>query len=222
MMKGSRAMKSLERARVRAIGLSTTAALAALVISATPAVAEPSEHPFEIVPGSFHFSPSSDQAGAHADWVTSFDFAHEADGAPFNDVRNVLVEFPAGFDGSNTAVPTCSEAQLLATNSATPAEGLPDCPLASQIGDISLEVFPFPNLPVPYQLTIPVYDMEVSGFGVAAEFGFNVQGTVIDVTPVSLRPGDSGITVISPNIERLGEVRNATVTTWGCSRLPRT
>src|ERR1700734_2705911 len=56
VMKGSRAMKSLERARVRAIGLSITAALDALAVSATPAFAEPSEHPFGIEPGSFHLT----------------------------------------------------------------------------------------------------------------------------------------------------------------------
>ena len=85
------------------------------------AVAEPSEHPFEIVPGSFHFAPSSDQAGAHANWITSFDFAHEESGATFGDARNIKVELPAGFDANNTAVPTCTQAQLLAVNISGPS-----------------------------------------------------------------------------------------------------
>ena len=51
--------------------------VAAWLALAVVRLAKPSEHPFEIVPGSFSFVPSGDQAGAHANWVTSFDFAHE-------------------------------------------------------------------------------------------------------------------------------------------------
>jgi hypothetical protein len=60
--------------------------------SPTVAGAQPSEHPFELVPGSFHFTTTGAQAGEHADWVTSFDFAHEASsGRTYNDLRNIVV-----------------------------------------------------------------------------------------------------------------------------------
>ena len=62
----------------------------------------------------FQFSTTSDQAASHADWVTSFDFAHEEGRErTYNDVRNIVVNLPAGFDASDTAVPTCSQAQLV-------------------------------------------------------------------------------------------------------------
>ena len=43
---------------------------------------------------------------------TSFDFAHEGDGRTYNDVRTTS-ELPAGFDANDTAVPTCTDAQLV-------------------------------------------------------------------------------------------------------------
>ena len=48
-----------------------------LGVSPTAAQAQPSPHPFEIVPGSFHLTPSTDQAGAHENLTVAFDFAHE-------------------------------------------------------------------------------------------------------------------------------------------------
>lgn len=79
------------------------------VFTGAQAVAEPSKTPLEILPGSFRFTPSTYQAGAHSDWTTTFDFKHTASGRTFNDVRTTVVNLPAGFVGNNTAVPTCKE-----------------------------------------------------------------------------------------------------------------
>src|SRR5580698_5146946 len=76
------------------------------------AVGQPSSTPFEVIPGSFHFTTSTGEAAAHGDWVTSFDFAHDKKGRTFNDVRNIVVSLPPGFTGNNTAVPTCTQEQL--------------------------------------------------------------------------------------------------------------
>jgi len=174
-------------------------------------VAKPSEHPFEIVPGSFSFVPSSFRAGAHADWVTSFDFAHEPDGTTLNDARSLINELPAGFDASDTAVPTCTDAQLLAKG---PANGLPDCPVASQVGLVSLEIFGNPETTDVYHITVPVYNMEVSSFGVAAELGFKT-AFFTQVVPIAVRGGDTGLTAETPNIIKAGEPHNVTFTVWG-------
>lgn len=183
------------------------------------ASAEPSEHPFEIVPGSFRFAPSTLQAGAHSDWVTSFDFAHEPSGRTDNDVRNIVVNLPAGFDASNTAVPTCSQAQLIEPWPFSSTENvsgeLSDCPPASQVGLISLEISGSPTVPVPTQYTVPVYNMEVLSRGTTAELGFDISNVIVQLLHVSVRPGDTGLTVTTPNISRIGEVHNVTVTTWG-------
>jgi hypothetical protein len=189
------------------------AAVVCLWLGVVPvAFAEPSEHPFEIVPGSFHVATSTGEAAAHADLTVSFDFAHEAGGATFNDVRTTVVELPPGFIGNNTAVPTCTTAQLVG-KSALGEPGNPECPPASQVGTISFQIFVTGTS--AEEVLIPLYNMEVTSFGVAAELGFNVAGVVIQELPATVRPGDSGITVESPNIERLGEPRNISVTTWG-------
>jgi hypothetical protein len=188
-------------------------AFVACLAFAGSAVAKPSVHAFEIVPGSFHVSTSTGQAAAHADLTVAFDFAHEGAGGPTdNDGRTTVVELPAGFIGNNTAVPTCSFAQLVGDNAAG-SPGNPECTPASQVGTISFEAYLTGS--TFEAVTVPLYNMEVTSFGVAVQIGFNVEGTVIQVLDASVRPGDSGITVTSPNIERIGEFRNVTVTTWG-------
>jgi hypothetical protein len=176
------------------------------------AIAEPStEHRFEIVPGSFHFTTASDQAGAHSDWVTSFDFAHSpTSGRTYNDVRTTVVNLPAGFVGNNTAVPTCSDAQLL-QKSSNNSSGT-NCPVASQIGTIRLELVVTDGVKFEED-TFPVYNMEVTSPGVAAELGFRAV-ILTQVLPITVRPDDEGLTVTSPSIPEVGEPHNITVTTW--------
>jgi hypothetical protein len=68
------------RRSTRLSRLLTLVALVALIVClvvAASAVANSSATPFAIEPGSFHIVPSSTQAGAHADLVTTFNFAHE-------------------------------------------------------------------------------------------------------------------------------------------------
>ncbi len=176
------------------------------------AVAEPSEHPFEIVPGSFRFAPTGDQAAAHSNWVTSFDFAHnEETGHTYNDLRTIVVNLPAGFDASDTAVPTCTDAQLLSIGGINEIIG--QCPVASQIGQISLELQLAEGRP-PFKLTLPVYNMEVTSSGVAAELGFKTS-TFTTILVVRARPSDEGLTIITPNVTKVSEPRNISVTTWG-------
>jgi hypothetical protein len=190
-----------------------------MAFAAGPAAAQPSEHPFEIVPGSFHFTPSTTQAAAHSDWVTSFDFAHTL-GKTNNDVRTTVHNLPVGFTGNITAVPTCTQAQLLLQWPKDLAKGenisatLSACPPASQIGTITFDVNGSTTQPAPNEVTVPIYNMEVTSFGIAAEIGF--KSTILtQVLQIGLRPDDSGITVTTPNIPKLGEPRNVTVTIWG-------
>ncbi len=189
-------------------------AVLACVLPAT-AVSEPSEHPFEIVPGSFHFAPTGDQAAAHDNWVTSFDFAHEEpSGRTYQDVRTIVVHLPAGFDASNTAVPTCTESQLLN------GEGLvPDCPVASQVGQINVELQLNAQRP-PFKETFPVYNMEVTSSGVAAILGFRAAGEFTSLLVVHVRPNDEGLTVTTPNIPKISEAHNIKVTIWGIPAAP--
>jgi hypothetical protein len=185
------------------------AVVAACLAFAGSAAAEPSEHPFEIVPGSFKFTTSSTQAAAHADWITSFEFSHEASGRTDNDVRNIVVNFPAGFVGNSTAVPTCTQAELLAR---TGEEGeVPECPLASQVGQISLVLTVGAN--GTHRYVFPIYNMEIPGNGVAVELGFRAV-FFTTLLRVEVRPGDTGLSVTTPNITRTGEPHGIVVTTW--------
>ncbi len=207
-----RRLRTVAAALVMALG----GCVAALGGLAPGAGALPSEHPFEIVPGSFSFTPSSLQAGAHGDWVTSFDFAHEADGTTYNDARDIVVNLPAGFDASDTAVPTCTQAQLLATSDIEGVEqgatGVPNCPLSSQIGQLRILL----NLgkAEPTELTVPVYNMEVANFGLTAELGYRT-ALFNGYLQIAVRPRDLGITSSTFQIPPVGEVHGVRVTIWG-------
>jgi hypothetical protein len=184
-----------------------------MVLAAGRAAAEPSEHPFEIEPGSFHVFGSTDQAAAHENLTTEFNFAHDASGRPYNDVRNTVVNLPAGFAANNTTVSTCSPGQLL--GEAGEDKYLPACPLGSQIGLITVDLTGFNGSVETLEETQPIYNMEVTSFGVAAELGFKVAGTQTQLLVVKVRPADEGLTVTAPNVSKLGEPRKVTVVVWG-------
>ena len=180
-----------------------------LGMSPTAAQAQPSPHPFEIVSGSFHVTPSTDQAGAHENLTVAFDFAHEQNKheRTYNDVKDTVVNLPAGFAGNNTAVPTCTAAQLLGGSLA-----ITECPPDTQVGTISFTLDPTSLTPI--KTLAPIYNMEVISPGVTAMLGFRVLAIVQNL-PVTVRPGDTGITVTSPSIFGTGEFHDISVTTWG-------
>ena len=191
---------------VRLFVLSVLVSGAALLLSAAAALGAPSSHPFEIVPGSFQITPSTLQAGAHENLTTSFEFATE-DEKTDNDVRTTVVNLPAGFVGNDTAVPTCSMADLVGQV----AEKGAGCPPNTQVGTISLDLTVSKK---PVLDTFPVYNVEVTSNGVAAELGFNAI-VLTQILPVTVRPGDSGLTVTSPDIINITEPHHISVTIWG-------
>jgi hypothetical protein len=170
------------------------------------AVALPSEREFRIEPGSFGIVPSTFQAGAHENLTTSFDFAHNAKGQPFNDVKNVVVKLPAGFIGNNTAVPACTDTQLLGF--AGVGGRLSACSPASAVGRVSFDF-------AGERDTQPIYNMQTTSFGVTAELGFKFGRAVAVKLIVGVRPEDTGLTVTIPGIESLGETRENSATIWG-------
>lgn len=123
------------------------AVVASCLVAVASAVAEPSSHAFEIVPGSFAVSTGTGQAAAHSDLTVAFDFAHEGTVGPtFNDGRTTIVELPPGFIGNNTAVPTCTFSQLVGDNGVG-QRGNVECLPASQIGTISFDAHLVVTLP---------------------------------------------------------------------------
>jgi hypothetical protein len=195
--------------RLAVLMLALTVCMLVRLVCAHDASAEPSKEPFAIVPDSFHIVPSTYQAGAHADWTLLFDIAHNGKGKTFNDLRSTTVNYPAGFIGSSLAAPACTETQLLAQGPPGGAGAL--CPPASQVGTISVDVTIHSE---SVNERFPVYNMQVTSFGVAAELGFKT-AILTQVLPVVVRPADSGLTGTSPNVKELAEPHNVVVTLWG-------
>jgi hypothetical protein len=184
-------------------------ALGLTCVGASPAGAEPSSQPMEILPGSFSLTPSSFQSGAHADWTLRFDLARSTSGKTRNDLRSTVVNYPAGFVGNSLAVPTCTVTQLLAQG---PPEGRGAlCPPASQVGVITLTITVHE---APEVESFPVYNMELTTFGVAAELGFKT-AIITQLLPVTVRPQDSGLTGRSEDIKELAEPHAVSLTVWG-------
>ncbi len=155
-------------APARLCSLALGVCLFAFIILPASAAAIPSEHPFEIIPGSFHITPSTYQAGAHANLDTTFDFAHNAEGQTYNEVRTTVVNLPPGFLGNNTAMPTCTDAELIGGLGNTNSVLEPECPPDTQVGQISFDFTFFSEVE---HWTLPVYNMETDT-GVTATLGF--------------------------------------------------
>jgi hypothetical protein len=198
---------------LRRVPLALVIFAVALAVSPGVSWAKLSSKPFEIEPGSFSITPSTFQAGAHEDLTTTFDYKHDSLGETYNDVHTIVVNLPAGFTGSadRFAFPTCTQAQLLGTT-LLPEEGHPltKCPPDSQVGKITLDIA-FNGL---RRVTAPVYNMEVASYGIAAQFGFKILN-VTQLLRINVRPEDSGITSVAPNIEKLAESHAVSITFWG-------
>jgi hypothetical protein len=185
-------------------------AASAMAFAAGPALAMPSQEPFEILPGSFTMVPSTTQAGAHENLTTTFDFAHNTRGQTDNDVNTVVVNLPAGFDANNTAVPTCTDAQLIGVTI-----HYSECPPDTQVGQITFTVTePSGRLE---RATVPLNNIETTSFGITAELGFKF--LITGVLLINPRPGDSGLTVTTP-VEKAAEAHAVSVTVWGVPGAP--
>ncbi len=173
------------------------------------AVGEPSEESFRIVAGSFHVVPSSVGAGAHADLTTSFDLVHDAKGHTANDARTLVFRYPPGFILNNTAVPTCTDGQLIAGSTYIPA-----CPVASQVGQISFELANTLHVGgPPAHFVLPLYNMEVTSFGQLVELGFK-SVLFTQVFGVGVTADDLGGVVTVPDLVK-AEAFNVSATVWG-------
>ena len=195
---------------MRRVLITTVMSLALFAFVAGSAVAEPSKEPFEIKPGSFHIVPSTIEAAAHENLTTEFDFAHNGKNETDNDVRNIVVNLPPGFVGNNNAVPTCTSAELVDRSETVAAGRLPDCPVDTAVGQISFDA----GGEHTNRVTVPIFNIETTTPGIVAELGFHALDTTV-VLPVTVRPGDSGLTVTTPNVESLEEARDISFTVWG-------
>ncbi|MGH2878646.1 MAG: hypothetical protein ACRDK4_03435 [Solirubrobacteraceae bacterium] len=174
---------------------------------ATPTTISPTPAGFGVSPGSATTTLSSVQAGAHPDITTSLAFnTIDAHGALADAPKNIVDDLPPGFAGADLAgTPSCSPAQFK----------LRQCPLGSQVGVITLNLYEGSGAGSPELLEIqPVYNLE-PGFGQAAKLGFIVNTFVPVEGAVYLR-GDYGPRVVFEDISQtLAELDDQTLTIWG-------
>lgn len=175
------------------------AAIALMCGCAGPVVAQAA---FEIQPGSFVVSTSSDQAGAHADLTTSFAFQLSGKEAVGGLLRNVEVVLPVGFAGYPPAVKTCTPPQL----------ELEECPADSQIGTIEVAVNTKPGLLLD-TVTAAVYNM-VPPPNETAVFGFLIAHFVSADIVVSVGP-DYRLHATVEDALAPTEITRQSLTLWG-------
>jgi len=155
------------------------------------------------------------QAGAHPYALTvnlnlNTFLAHRV-GEPFpqvpdSEVRDLLTDLPLGLLGNPQVVPRCPESDL-----AGPAA---TCPASSQIGVITPRTTAHDTFSAAGGgVEIPVYNIAPSS-GFPAEIGFAFDGQVA-LLFATLRPGDYGLRIVTPGINRFVEITGAELTVWG-------
>lgn len=200
---------------VRRLGALCALALALVLATAATARAE-----FGLVPGSFEATVSNgvgseleEGAGARpVSATTSFEFRTTAADRPDGNVKDVVVELPAGFVGDPQALPQCTGADFADLD---PATGDPGCPKETQVGTMVNTI----DLGFPLPVGGPVYNV-MPPPGSPAAFGFTVLGVPVTVL-ASVRPGDRGLTMTIPNISMSSPVFKSTLTFWGVPADPR-
>jgi hypothetical protein len=186
----------------RKIGIAVVTGLLMLAFAASAgADGEPDKYQLESVSTSL----SSTQAGAHADFTTTFRLT-EHDRAPFAFTRDIEVTLPPGLFGNPHAFPTCTTAQL-GTGPTTSA-----CPQDSQVGvtAITIESGSFIE---------PVFNMPAEGGDVVARFGF-FAGPFPMTIRVRLNPGDNNLIAKVEGAPAAAGVVQASTTLWGVPGAP--
>ncbi len=146
-------------------------------------------------------SLSSTQAGAHADFTTSFKLTEEK-GEPFGRTRDIFVSLPPGMIGNPQRFPRCSLAEL--GESVSEAE----CPQDAQVGvtEVSLNELG--------TLVEPVYNMPSPGGDIVARFGL-FAGPYPAVINVRVNPVDYSLTAAVEGAPSAAQLISGTTTLWG-------
>ena len=183
------------------------ACLASLVL-ATVARADATDYAVK----SFSASISTDQAGGHPDFTTSFELTRDQEsGELFASTRDLSIDLPPGLIGNPNAVSECTAAQLVTTDVNDPGNEN-SCPIDSQVGITEVTVF---NGGGTRTLFEPIYMMEPPGEEAVARLGFvaEVFPTFIDLGVRS--EGDYGLTATVRGAGSLIPLLSANTTIWG-------
>jgi hypothetical protein len=190
-------------------------ALALVIAAAISAVASSAQAaPEDYGIASFEGSLASSQAGAHADFTTSFDLKSEPGGAAVAPSRSLSFEIPPGLLANAEAFPKCTTRQLAtAANYTAPKEEV--CPLDSQVGVVRVKLGSLLTGGTGTNThTEPVYNM-VPAPGEPARLGFIalVVPTIIDTQLDPAR--DYAVTASLDGLSAKEIVTGAPTTLWG-------
>jgi hypothetical protein len=150
------------------------------------------------------------QAGSHPYALTTKFFMNNPEEfepgrgrANGGDLKDVTFELPPGFVGNPNATPKCS----------FPDFNKNRCPDDTAVGKTT--TYLSETAAEGLTVTSPVYNIESSP-GLAAEFGYRVQGIAPILLDVSVRTGgDYGITVRTSNLIQYLPIYGSQVTIWG-------
>jgi hypothetical protein len=147
---------------------------------------------------------SSYQAGAHADFTTSFSLTRK-EGVPYAQTKEVQVQLPPGMLGNPQAFPRCSSTQL---------GNLPEkseCPLDSQVGTTEVTV----RNPIAGTFSEPIYNMETpKNSDIVARFGFFAAAYPALIN-VRIDPTDYSVVASLEGAPSAAGLLEATTTLWG-------
>jgi hypothetical protein len=205
---GEPQMSKQGRGLIASITMVLGAAIAALAIVAAPAQAAFGLTGYSTTVLNQDGSVAT-QAGGHPFGTAatlSFNTTTEL-GAKLPDgmVRDIIVNLPAGFVGSTTAGPKCSNGDL-------GRDADPHCQPSSQVG--TLEIEKAINFQEPFPQVFPLYNM-VAPPGVPASFGANVEGVSVYLNARVRSESDYGVTMEARNINQTLPLVRTTTTIWG-------
>jgi hypothetical protein len=179
-------------------------ALATAVSLALPALAAGAEEEWDKYKiESASVSLSDTQAGAHADFTTTFALSRNAN-VPYANTKDVVVRLPAGLFGNPAALPKCSTEEL----GAAPSQS--KCPLDSQVGSTAVLATGALNLSV----NEPIYNMPAPGGDVVARFGFFAVIYPVFVN-VRLDPRTDTLVASAEGLSAAARLISASTTFWG-------
>ncbi len=124
--------------------------------------------------------------------------------------KDVTAHLPVGLIGNPTVVPQCTPGQLgsqYSPNGEVHVPTITDCPFDSQIGTAQV------SLGTGYSYMVSLYNMSAPP-GAATELGFNVLSVIV-LLDAYVRPGDSGIDVVSRDTSTTLPVTGVKITVWG-------
>lgn len=195
--------------------MAATALLLMVAVCSLPGAAKADFNDFGIASATAELSTA--EAGGHPNFTTTINFktdpASVADGKgrhrPYANVKDISVALPPGLVGNPNAVLTCSLAQFVEAEFATP-ENPAGCPQDAQVGVVVLESY-FNETPI----VAPLFNLKSPAGDTVARLGTRVLGfqTLIDVHVRS--DGDYGITASSTGITPTSNAVSLTTNIWG-------